>query len=455
MAKKEVSRTEIFESMSVDKAIITLAVPTIMNQLVNVIYNLADTFFVGKLNNSSMVAALTLSATIMILLTAFSSLFVIGSCAVISTSLGSGNLKRAKDVYVTAPILAFIVGAIITLIMTIFLEPISWLAGSTESCIEYTKQYLFWVIGINAIPFTVGNTIGACLRGRGYSKYEMLGLSIGNILNIILHPIFIFVFDLGVKGAAIATMLSATVSLVIFVVITLKKQKESDLFTSLKEYKFSLMLAKEILSMGFPAWLHQIVAGITNTMFMNLTKTYSDAAIAAVGISRKLEHVSGQFMIGLYQGVIPLISYSYGQKNFERLNSVRKRSLFYGMMIGVASMLVLIPFSRQFTLLFIKDEATVIYGILFVRIYSALPFTMSPNNNCRTVFQAIGMKKQSTRISILRNVILFVPVMYLLNHFFGIYGLILSNLISDIIVDIYALISMNKAMNRLKNEFNA
>jgi len=453
--KKEVARTEIFENMPPVKAILTLAIPTILNQLVNIIYNLADTFYIGKLNNPSMVAALSVSSVMMIMLTSCCSLMIVGGCAVIAKALGNKNMKRAEDVAIHCPLIAFVFGSFVSLVMIIFINPITWYAGATESCFEYTKTYLLWVVGYNAVPQIFGMTMGAVLRGRGYSKYEMLGLTCGNILNIILDPLFIFTFGIGFEGAAIATFISSCVSMTIFLVLANRMQKKEHIFTPYKEFKFQWDIVKDVVSTGFPAWFHQFFSSIVNTRFMNLLKVYSDAAIAAAGIGRKIEHVAGQIVIGLYQGSIPHISYNHGNRNFERMNTIRKTSLKIGITFGIIALLVIAPFSKQFTQAFIMDEATVAFGIIFVRIYSSFPLLMAINNNCRTVFQALGEKKKSTRISLIRNVVLFLPVMYLMNHFFGVVGLILSNEVTDAIIDIYSLISMRKTMNRLKTEMNA
>lgn len=451
--KKEVDRTFIFESMPVNKAILALAIPTIMNQLVNIFYNLADTFFVGKLNNPYMVSALSLSASVMLLLTACASLLVVGGCAVISKSLGEGNVKKAEDVAVHLPLMALCIGAVISILSLIFIDKFAWYAGATEYSFEYTKEYLKWVIGFNAIPNLLGATLGAGLRGRGYSKYEMFGLSFGNILNIILDPIFIFVFKMGVKGAAVATFISSCCAAVLFMIIANRMQKKEHLYTPYKEFRFQMDIVKEVVAIGFPAWLHQFLTSIVNTRFLNLVKTYSDAAVAAVGIGRKLEHFFGQAVIGLYQGCIPLISYNYGSRNYNRLNEVRKKSLSMGLIFGAFAMLLLVPFAKQFTEIFIRDEQTVAFGIIFVRIYAAFPFLMAVNNNCRTVYQAIGKKKLSVAISIFRNVVLFFPLIYVMNHFFGVVGLVSTNLVSDVLIDIYALIAMKREMKRIKAEF--
>lgn len=452
--KDEVSRIYIFEEMPATSAVLALGVPTVINQLINVIYNLADTFFVGRLNNPSMVAALSIASPVMIFLNGFANLFVVGGCALISKALGQKNYKRAQDIATLCPLMALFVGAIVAIFSSIFMKPLCIIAGATETCLEYSMDYLRWVFSFSAIPNIVGLTLGGVLRGRGYSKYEMIGITSGNILNIILDPIFVFALNLGVKGAAIATFISNTVSLIIFIVFAFKFQKKEHLYTT-KGFKFDLVLAKDVVFTGFPAAFHMFLGSIANICFMNMVKVYSDACIAGFGIVRKLEHVAGQIAIGLNQGIIPLISYNYGNKNFDRMTKVRQRTLFITTAFGVLAVLILLPFSDVFVKMFIEDPETIVWGSKFLKIYAFLPLTMSYNNSCRTTFQALGLKSKSMIISVSRNFILYIPIMYLLNGIWGISGLMFTQSTCDMIVNVASFIMLKKALEKIKAEINA
>ena len=453
MARKEVSRTEIFETMPIYKAIIALAIPNIINQLANVVYNLADTFFVGKLNNSSMVAALSLTAMVILVLTAFSNLFSIGSCAVIARSLGEKNKKKAEDIATMAPIMAAAVGVIITILVILFRKQIALYSGANETSLEYTMQYQFWVVGMNAVPILCSTTLGAGLRGRGYAKYEMYGITLGNILNVILDPIFIFAFGMGVRGAAIATFISTFISLVFFIFISSRMQKREHLYTPLKEFKFDFSYAWQIMTTGFPAFLNSFLASIVHTRLMNAVKGYSDAAIAAMGIARKIEHTFGQAVIGLNHGIIPLISYNYGNKNLGRLKEVRNKSAALGLIWGLICAVIVFPLARQIITIFINDEATIAYGIGVVRMYAFLPLGMSYNNNVRTTLQALGKKKTASIYTIGRLAVLYLPMMYLLTHFFGFYGTAFTPISIDIVSDIVGFFLMRRIFRQIQDEF--
>ncbi len=455
MSRKEISRTEIFENMPPYKAILTLAIPNVVNQLANVIYNLADTYYIGRLNNSSMVAALTVSAFLMLILTALSNLMCIGSCAVIAASLGAKDRKKAEDIALLAPFLALFTGILITVFTLIFRKQSALYSGASATSLGYTMEYQFWVICLNSIPMLLSTTIGAGMRGYGYSRYEMYGITLGNILNIFLDPLFIFVFRMNVAGAGSATFISTCVSLVYFLVMARKMQKKQHFYTEPASFTFRAGYAMEIITTGFPAFLHSLLASLTNTTAMNIFKGYSDAAVAAIGIVRKVEHTFGQIIIGLNQGVIPLISYNYADRKYRRLKEVRDKTLILGTAWGLLALVVLFTFSRQFILFFINDPDTVRFGTPVVRMYAFVVLTMNYNNNARTVLQALGKKRQSSLFSILRQVGMYLPLLFILNRFFGYYGAAFSTIAADITGDIFAFFLMKKVFVQIRKELES
>ncbi|MBQ9891065.1 MAG: MATE family efflux transporter [Firmicutes bacterium] len=455
MAKKEISRTFIFESMTPYKAILTLAIPNVVNQLANVIYNLADTFYIGRLNNSSMVAAITVTTFLVLILTALSNLLCIGSCAVIASSLGSKNRKKAEDIALMTPIMALVFGIFITAVMIIFRKPIALYSGASETSLAYTMQYQFWVMGMNAIPILVSTSLGAGMRGYGYSKYEMYGITMGNILNIILDPIFIFGFGMGINGAGFATFLSAFISMCYFIVQAQRMQKRNHLYTEYRNFSFNFSYAWQVITTGFPAFLHSLLASLVNTASMNIMKTYSDAAIASLGIVRKIEHFFGQMIIGLNQGVIPLISYNYANKNYDRLKKVRDKTVQLCMLWGLVALVILFPLAKQFMMLFINDPETIKFGTPLVQMYAFIVLTMAYNNNARCVLQALGKKRQSSVYSIVRQVILYLPLLIILNKLFGFYGAAFAPIAADLISDITGFFITRNVFRQIKAECEA
>ena len=450
--KPEISRTEIFENMPAYKAILILAVPNVVNQLANVIYNLADTFYIGRLNNSSMVAALTITSFLMLILTALSNLLCIGSCAVIAAALGSKNRRKAEDIALLSPFLALATGIVITILTLLFRRQIALYSGASATSLGFTMEYQFWVICMNAVPLLCSTTIGAGMRGYGYSKYEMYGITLGNVLNIILDPIFIFGFHLGVAGAGSATFVSTCVSLVYFLFMAGRMQKKQHLYADLKSFRPEPAYAMQVITTGFPAFLHSLLASVTNTAAMNIFKGYSDAAVASIGIVRKIEHTFGQMIIGLNQGVIPLLSYNYANKKYHRLKEVRDKTQILGTIWGMVALVTLFSFARQFILVFINDADTIRFGIPLVRMYAFIVLTMSYNNNIRTVLQALGKKKQSTLFSIFRQVVLYMPLLYILNAIFGFYGAAFATIAADLVSDVFAFFLIRQVFRQARAE---
>ncbi|MBQ1310576.1 MAG: MATE family efflux transporter [Blautia sp.] len=438
MARQEISRTEIFENMPPYRAILTLAIPNVVNQLANVVYNLADTFYIGRLNNSSMVAALTITAFLMLILTALSNLLCIGSCALIASALGAKNRKKAEDIALLAPFLALFTGILITISTLIFRRQIALYSGASATSLGYTMEYQFWVICLNSVPMLCSTTIGAGMRGYGYSKYEMYGITLGNLLNIVLDPLFIFGFHMNVAGAGSATFVSTCVSMLYFLIMAGRMQKKHHFYSDLSSFCFRKEYAFEIFTTGFPAFLHSLLASVTNTIAMNIFKSYSDAAVAAIGIVRKIEHTFGQMIIGLNQGVIPLISYNYANRKFRRLKDVQKKTQILGCAWGLVALVTLFAFARQFVLFFINDPETVRFGTPLVQMYAFIVLTMSYNNNVRTVLQALGKKRQSSLFSIFRTVGLYLPFLFLLNRFFGFYGAAFATIAADLVGNVFA-----------------
>ena len=452
MSKKEISREEIFNNMPVFRAIFTLAIPNVINQMVNVVYNLADTFFIGKLNNSSMVAALTITSPLMVAITAFSNLICIGSCALIAAALGEGNRKKAEDIATLAPFMACSLGLVIMTLSLIFRRQLAIYSGASATNLEYTMQYQFWVICLNAVPALCSATIGAGLRGRGYSKYEMYGLTLGNILNMILDPIFIFGLGLGVTGAAAATFVSSCVSLIFFIITARRMQKKEHLYTDLKEFRFSLEYAAGIVTTGFPAFIGSFLGSLCNTRQMNVIRDYSDAAVASMGVARKIEHTFGQAIIGVGQGVIPLISYNHAKKNYDRLVEIVKKTFIINISWGAFAAVVLETFSEWFIRIFINDDATVAFGIPLVRLFAFLPFFMVFHNTTRTMFQAMRKKKTATMFSIFKQVIVFLPVLYIMNSLYGFYGAASTSIVAEIIAGIVGIIILRRLLKKEKEQ---
>ena len=255
---------------------------------------------------------------------------------------------------------------------------------------------------------------------------------------------------MGVVGAASATFISSSTSFIFFLIICRKMQKKEHLFTPIKEFRLSFGYMWQIISTGFPAFLHTMLTSLINTTQMNLIKGYTDAAVASLGIVRKIEHTFGQIIMGVSQGVIPLVSYNYAAKNYPRLSEIVKKTILLCCMWGVISFFIIFPFAEQFMRIFINDPATISYGIPLVKMYAVFPTVLNFNANYRSFMQCMSYKKESTLFVLMRQLVFFLPLLLILNHFFGFYGACSAIIVGDIATDIIGTFIIRRVMRHAK-----
>jgi len=449
----KLSKTELFETAAPARAIMALALPTIVNQLITVVYNLSDMFFIGRLNNESMVAAVSLSASAMVLLNAAGNLFSVGCSSLTARSLGAKQYKRLPEIATLASIMAVLIGILYLVISTVFMEPFARYLGASDTSLGYTEEYLQWAFSINAVPMIWSLCLGACLRGRGDSRHEMIGLTSGNLLNILLDPLFIYVFDMGVKGAAVATCISTCVSLGYFLVYTMYVKRDEQVFLPLKGYRFDFELMREICKIGLPASYNSLLVSVNTTLYHNVIKAYSDAAVAAAGITRKVEHAMGQVIVGLTQGTIPIIAYNYASKDFDRMKKVRRTALIIGALWGVVALVMFITVPGTFIRAFTPgNDAVIGYGSKMLMVVAGMPLLMCYNNQTRHVLQALGHPKKSILLTTCRQLIFYGPLILLLSAKFGVLGAVLAMPVSELAADVIAYFLYKRMLRTLREE---
>ena len=427
-------KTELFESMPVGKALLTMAIPTIISQLITMIYNLADTFFIGMSNDPYKVAAASVVSVLFFMLTGLSNLFGVGGGSLLSRLLGEKRENDARRVGAFSIYGSLVVAAVYSVICFFFTEPLARLLGASDNTVGYASSYLFWVVVIGAIPSTVSMTMSHLLRGAGYSRESGTGLAIGGISNIILDPLFMFVLlpdGNEVTGAAIATLLSNTITLLYFLFVYYRLRGKTVLSLSPKYAHLEKNLIIGIFSIGLPSALTALLANITSIVKNNLTAGYGDVELAAYGIVMKADMLPLNIGMGLCQGMMPLVAYNYAAKNYPRMESITKAARISGMAIACVFIAIFEIFAPQIVWLFIRNEATIAYGTNFLRIAClATPFMIA---NFQKIYclQAMGKGKESLILGICRQGLFAIPILLLLNHFVGLYGVVAAQLISD------------------------
>lgn len=444
----------LFEKMPISKATIKLAIPTVLSSLVMVIYNLADTYFVGMLNDAIQNAAVTLAAPILLSLTAVTNLFGVGSSSLMSRSLGSKDYKRVSQSSAIGFYCALFLGITISVLCFTFNRPLLQILGVTAETSSATYNYLKWTIMCGAAPAILNVVLAFLVRAEGASLHASIGTMSGCILNIILDPIFILPWglDMGASGAGLATFLSNCVACLYFIVLINKKKENT--YISIKFSQFSLDKAVlfSIFAVGIPAAIQNLLNVTGMTILNNLTASYGTDAVAAMGIAQKINMVPVQIALGMSQGIMPLISYNYSARNIERMKNTLTTTLKIALTFIVVVVAGYYFQSRFFISMFMSNQTIVDYGSNFLRNFClGLPF-LCIDFVAVGVFQAVGMGKESLFFAIMRKIILEIPALIILNQLIPLYGLSLAQFTSEIILATLAFVVLSKLFKKLAKE---
>lgn len=427
------SNEEIYRSAPIPKAVVFLAVPTVISQLISVVYNLADTFFIGKMNDPAQVAAATISIAPFVLQISIANLMGIGGASLISRCLGRGERGKAKGCCAfciwTAAFLALLYG----LGMYFFRPYVLPLIGCREDTFDFCFRYLFWTVTVGAVPTVMSVCLAHLIRAEGYAKEASFGVAGGGILNMLLDPLFMFVFNMGITGAAVATMLSNCASAAYFVILLLSKRKTSVLTLNPKYYTLKERIPLEVMTVGLPSCVMNLMAIVSNTTLNNLVGDYSTEAIAGMGIAKKVDMIAFAIGTGMTQGVLSLIAFNYASKNFKRMKEAIKVTFIYALAMGIVSAAVQFVFAEPLVRAFMSDARTVEFGERFLKIICCTCPTASVTMIIVTCFQAMGKKIQPLILSILRKGAVDIPFMFILSAKIGADGIAWATPITDIV----------------------
>ena len=442
-------RLRILRDEPVFKAIMSLAIPTIMGMLVQVLYNLTDTFFVGKLNDPYQVAAVSVAFPLFIMLMAISSVFGTGGSSYISRLLGQKDYLMAKKVNATTFYSCIFVGIIVSFIGLFFISPILRLIGVTEATFQYASQYLT-IIFSGSIIIMLNFSLGLLLRAEGAAKEAMFGMIIGTGLNIILDPIFIIYLNHGVRGAAIATLIGQGLGLLYYLYYYLIKKTAGSI--AWKHFTPIRQIYAEIFKIGIPASLNHVLMSVANTVSNIVAASYSDIVIAAFGINFRVFSMAVMLMIGLATGTQPLIGYSYGSKNIKRFNETFKTASFISTGIALFFTVVFYLFPAQLIQTFINDDEVITYGVQILNAFIiGLPF-IGIQMLIMVTFQALGKGLPTLILAISRQGLFFIPIILILNHLFGFSGFIYAQPIANILTFVLAIILFQRIKFQINNE---
>ncbi len=452
-SSKDNSNTkEIFETMPIMSALAKMAVPTIISQLITLIYNIADTWFIGQTNNPYMVAASSLVLTIFLMITAIANLFGVGGGSLVVRLIGSGDEAEAKKVASISLVLAGAAALVFSLLCLIFMEPLLRFLGASDNTIGYAKQYLLFIVVIGGIPTVLSNTMSSMVRNIGYSREAGFGLGMGGILNVILDPIFMFVLlpdGYQVMGAAIATMLSNCITLIYFITVYLRLRDKTVLSIPHRLDKIRLESLKSLFSVGVPAAMSLLLFDLTNIVINRLAAGHGDIELAAIGIVLKVERLPLNIGIGICLGMTPLVAYNYASKNYERMTDFFKTARLVGLIVSVVCVVLYRIFSAPLISAFISDADTVRFGTQFLQSRCfATPF-MFLSFHMVHFMQAVDRGKVSFELAIIRQLCLNIPILFIMNYLFGMTGIVWTQLLADFINVIISYIIYNRNIGKI------
>lgn len=447
-------RTLLFEETPIPKAVATLAVPTILSSLVMVLYNLADTYFVGMLNDPIQNAAVTLAAPVMLAFNAVNNLFGVGSSSMMSRALGRRDYDTVAKSSTFGFWCAILSGLAFSLLCTLFKSPLLSLLGADATTRTATEAYMFWTVICGAAPAILNVVMAYMVRSEGAAMHASIGTMSGCFLNIILDPIFIMPWGLnmGAAGAGLATFLSNCFACLYFMVLLFVKRGRTYVCIDPRKLSFDSTIVGGVCMVGIPAAIQNLLNVTGMTILNNFTSSYGANAVAAMGIAQKINQVPFYIANGLSQGIMPLISYNYASDNIKRM----KHTLTFAAKISVTG-LVLVSIAYSFfagdlITMFMDNPEIVEMGSRFLRGFClALPF-LCVDFLAVGVFQASGLGRNALVFAILRKIVLEIPALFILNHFFPLYGLAYAQFTAELVLSVAAVIILVKLFGKLELE---
>ncbi len=413
------------------KAVIKLGVPLIAGMFIMVLYNLVDTYFIGLMRDDYQLAAVNLAYPVMMISIAISNMIATGASSLIARSLGADDEKKARHTLTVGFEFTLVGSILVTVLGILLLDNIVVGLGAKENTFDYTRQYVF-IILLGSL-FTMGNyTAGQLLRSEGSVRHSIIGMVAGTIVNIILDPIFIFGLKLQIRGAAVATILGNGVGMLISLCIYASGR--SLLRPSLKMLRPTGEILREIFWVGVPATLETLLTSVAYIVNNNLAVAYGELTVAAMGVSQKVMSLGNYVYQGFAAGTQPLMGYNYGAKNYRRMLDVLKSGVLVVSSVELCIMGFFGIFAPQLIGIFTDSPEVIATGAKVLRtIMCILPFVGAVSMS-RTSFQAMGKAQYAFVITLIRQLILYVPLLLILDHIFGFDGMIWAQPITEIIM---------------------
>jgi len=428
---------DLFEKAPIHQAYFKLALPVVCSMAVSLIYNMVDTFFIARTQNTQLVAGVSLCAPVFSLMIALGDIFGLGGSSVVSRLLGKKNDEDARHVSSYCFYAAMIFGLSMTAVMLIFRTQILHLLGADQSTYSFASDY-YTCMAIGAPVVIVSLVPGNLMRTEGMAVASMIGTISGSVINMILDPIFIFSLNLGAAGAAIATVLGNLATDLILIWFIWKKSQK--LSISWRDWKISVQKIKQIFAIGIPASLTNLMQSFSMALMNRYLMTYGANKVAAMGIAMKINMIILLIMVGFAFGAQPLIGYNYGAGKWQRLKAIIRFDLGVELIFSLTASILLALFAKPLITVFMNDTGIIASGTKILRCQlMAMPFA-GVTMVFTTIFQSAGKALPATILSLSRQGVIFAVCIVLLATIIGYNGVILTQAAADMITTGIALI---------------
>ena len=409
------------EAKSIHRQVISNIIPAIIVEIMILIYNLADTFFISQTNDPYQIAAVSLAFPVFMMLITMGIIFMAGGMSCISRALGAGNKERADNIASFCIWGSIAVGVLMTFVFMLFIRKIIITIGASLNTFLPTYAYLSIVMA--SAPFVLFSmACSGIMRAQNKASIAMNGQIIGNVVNIILDPIMIIYMKMGITGAAVATVLGTVIGAAYYIGYFLAGQ--SSLSINIKKFRLQGGIALGVFVIGIPAALDPCLMSISQMIMNSLMSAYGDMAVAAAGVSMKIEHIAGIIAMGCGQGVQPLLGFCVGAKDWDRYRGILKYSLKVAVSVSLFMVAMCYLFTNSIVRVFLINPEAFAYAVDFLRmkLTSSVFFTIF--FIFVNALQAMGAAKASFVLSFCRQCVLYVPLLFIMNHFMGLYGLV-------------------------------
>jgi putative MATE family efflux protein len=431
---KRTNNLDLIEKGSIPATIIRLALPMMIGMIAQLIYNMTDTFFVGQTGDPNMVAGISLTFPLFMLSQGIGNIFGVGTSSYISRKLGEKQPDEAGRANSVAFWTNSLVGIFFTAMLFVFKTPILRLIGTSDDTFYHADSY-FSIINIFLVFSMLSVSLSGQIRSEGATGKAMIGMLLGIILNIILDPIFIFVFNWGAAGAAWATIIGNVVSVCYFILHFVSGV--SILSIKPKDFKANKLMYAEIIKIGFPAALQNIIMSIALVFNNIMAAGYGDHVVAGNAISFRIVTVSFMLVMALAMGFQPFAGYNYGAKNYERLRSGFTVTILYTTFLALIFFWIYRLWGGSIIVLFIRDAATINAGTRIMNAFIlGIPF-LGVQMTLSIAFQSFGKSREATIVTVVRPLI-YIPALYILNFLWGFNGFIYAWAAADIVTTVTA-----------------